>query len=81
MRLSALILPVLCAACGPDRLVPQFVVPPIDLAPCPGWTGGRPATDRQLGDALAITLHRAECDERKMRAGADTLAALPAGPT
>lgn len=77
ISLCLLTCPTLLGSCSPSVPATHFVVPQIDLVPCVGWTGGTPQSQKQLGDALAASLHAKECDERKMIAGAQILAGVP----
>lgn len=59
----------LLASCGPDPAsvsVPRILLPDLDLTPCPGWTGPRPATLGTFADAAAAEKHGRLCNARKM---------------
>ena len=78
MRLCLLILPMPLAGCFQGNpAMTHFVVPRVDLVPCPGWSGPTPSTQRQFADATAATLHAKDCDERKMTTAAAILAQKP----
>jgi hypothetical protein len=67
MRPCLIICALSLAACGPDpRPIPAPAPIPADLlAPAPGWTGPRPATEGQLADAAAAELRgRMQCNSQ-----------------
>lgn len=67
MHRCLIISAMLLAACGRDAASP----PPmalLDLAPCPGWTGPRPATEGAFARAAAAERAGRLCANAKLEA-------------
>lgn len=63
MRRCLVICAMVLAGCGRDATVPGDL-----LAPCPGWTGRRPATEGELIRAALAEKGGRECANGKLAA-------------
>lgn len=61
MRVLAITCLALLASCGPE-------LRGLDLTPCDGWTGGRPATEQQFALAASAEKHGRLCANSKLLA-------------
>ena len=66
MRLCLIICAGVLASCGPKPVVPADL-----LTPCPGWTGGTPATEGQLLRAALAERGGRLCNAGKLEAVAE----------
>lgn len=66
MRRCLIISAVLLTACGRDPALPPVAL--LDLAPCPGWTGPRPATEGDFARAAAAERAGRLCANAKLAA-------------
>lgn len=66
MRRCLIISAVLLSACGPDPAAPPLAL--LDLAPCPGWTGPRPANEGDFARAAAAEKAGRLCANSKLEA-------------
>lgn len=57
---------VLLSACGRDPAAPPLAL--LDLAPCPGWTGPRPASEGEFARAAAAERAGRLCANSKLEA-------------
>ncbi len=70
MRGSALSFLMLLASCGANE---PPVLSLLDLAPCPGWTGALPATERQFARAAAAEQAGRLCANSKLAAATSAI--------
>lgn len=73
MRRCLIISVALLTACGRDPAPPPVAL--LDLAPCPGWTGPRPATEGDFARAAAAEKAGRLCANSKLEAVASAMGA------
>lgn len=68
MKALAITCLVLLAACGPEPVALDL----LDLTPCEGWTGPRPATESQFARAALAEKTGRICANTKLAAVAES---------